>query len=733
MAHDGIYDSEEVLRAQRVRLAFLLSRQPDAPRTSVAYELVDGDRFVTVTTRFENTHDAIARVPLRDSLRADRSFEFGMTESPNLFWAYDEWFRQAYGIVVPRHSMKKGGDRTVLIEYLRAGDANATIASVESLSLERYVFPADDLLGVRAIAHSLPGLETQAVSVRVRDVAGPVGNAKVTIAAGDANYGLGRTGTDGRVSFALPAGDYVMKVEGLGRPAKTITINPATSKSHVIELEPCGFVAAHVTDKEGEPIPCKVAFYGRDGTADPYFGPDSGAIAVHNLYYSHNGRFRQEIGPGKYDVIVSYGPKYDIVATQLEVERGKEAHLEAELVRSVQTRGWISSDFHSHSSPSGDNTSSQLGRVLNLLCEHIEFAPCTEHNRLSTYAPHLQKLGASHLLATCVGLELTGRPGSVNHKNAFPLVHRPRTQDAGAPLIDEDPVVQIERLALWDGGSDKLVQTNHPSIPQIFGDRDQDTKPDGGFQQMFGFMDVIEVHPPEAILSKPKNLEESYRERNAMFHWMQLLNLGYRIPGIVNTDAHYNFHGSGGLGNYLKYSTDDPAEIGTMEMVHAAEAGHVIMTNGPFMEVSLRTESKANGRATRVEAAIPGDEVVSLSATATLSVRVQCPNWFDINRVQVYLNGRPNEERNFTRRSTPGRFSDGVVKFDSEIALELTTDTHVIVVAVGEGLTLGRTMGPNWGKNPPVAVSNPIFVDSDGNGFQPNKDMLDVPLPQRAK
>ena len=28
--------------------------------------------------------------------------------------------------------------------------------------------------------------------------------------------------------------------------------------------------------------------------------------------------------------------------------------------------GWISADFHSHSSPSGDNTGSQRGRVLNI-------------------------------------------------------------------------------------------------------------------------------------------------------------------------------------------------------------------------------------------------------------------------------------------------------------------------------------------------------------------------------
>jgi hypothetical protein len=96
--------------------------------------------------------------------------------------------------------------------------------------------------------------------------------------------------------------------------------------------------------------------------------------------------------------------------------------IDARLVRTVKTDGWISTDSHSHSSPSGNNTSSQLGRVLNLLCEHIEFAACTEHNRLSTYDPHLRRLGAEKQMATCVGVELTGRPLPLNHQNAFPLL-----------------------------------------------------------------------------------------------------------------------------------------------------------------------------------------------------------------------------------------------------------------------------------------------------------------------
>jgi hypothetical protein len=38
-------------------------------------------------------------------------------------------------------------------------------------------------------------------------------------------------------------------------------------------------------------------------------------------------------------------------------------------------------------------------------------------------------------------------------------------------------------------------------------------------------------------------------------------------------------------------------------------------------------------------------------------------------------------------------------------------------------------MGPEHGEDMPVAVSNPIFVDVNGNGFEPNGDLLDFPLP----
>ena len=55
----------------------------------------------------------------------------------------------------------------------------------------------------------------------------------------------------------------------------------------------------------------------------------------------------------------------------------------------------------------------------------------------------------------------------------------------------------------------------------------------------------------------------------------------------------------------------------------------------------------------------------------------------------------------------------------------------VIVAAIGEGMTLAKVYASGGGaKMPPIAVSNPIFVDVDGNGFQANHDELDAPLPK---
>jgi hypothetical protein len=723
-------DGAKALQIRQPTVGLICQAAADSgkPAVEVTYTLKDGWDHVLVETRYANPHDKPLEVQLIDSLRADRSFEKAPAEQRDWYWVHDVYWQQAYGVLPDGREVRSGTDSgarsATVLRYFHQENNLATIEPGDDSRWRRRIFPADHLLSAKAIAQRLLDVEQARVELVVQDKAARrISGASVTLLQGKEHYGEGKTDDDGKLSFDAPAGTYEVRVEAQGREAKTLSIEVG-AEQQVIEMTDAGYVLAEITDEDGEPLPCKVQFRGRDGLADPSFGPDTAEYAVHNLYYSENGRFRQPLAPGGYDVIISYGPEYDAVFTKIETARGRETALRAKLVKSVDTRGWISADFHNHSSPSGDNTASQLGRVLNLLCEHVEFAPCTEHNRIDTYVPHLKRLKVEHLLATCTGMELTGQPLPINHHNAFPLVHKPRTQDGGGPTTDVDPAVQIARLALWDNRSDKLVQQNHPDLGHLFFDKNGDGVPDEGFKDAFGHMDVMEVHPLDNLLKPAVNEVRGQPRNNTIVNWLQLVNRGQRIPGVVNTDAHYNFHGSGFLRNFLKSKTDDPAKIETMDIVHAAERGNVIMTTGPFLEVSM----KVPGGEKTVTA---GDDLAASGGKVLLSVRVQCPNWFDVDRVQVYLNGRPDELLNFTR-ATSDRFSDETVKFDEELELQLKRDTHVLVAAMGERSTLGDVMGPTVGKIMPIAVSNPIYVDVDGNGFQPNGDTLGQPLPVKA-
>lgn len=736
--------SAEQPRATAERIEVRVTAEPSATqRVETVYTLADGWDHVRIETRITNrSQEKPLELKLTDDIRVDgTSFDKVATGDTDVFWAYDKWWGQAYAVAAEGHALRVHADSKPLQIHLGpAAGGELKIEPGQTVAVARRLYPARTQAEAVARARRDLGTEltTMTVKAQVADGGPPIAGADVVARVGKEVLAAARTGTDGTAVLAWPAGRDVL-VEASVMNRGTQETRPA--KEHTFEFPASGVVVARITDEAGQPLPCKVVFQGRGETRDPFFFHQTGEHAVHNCYYSHDGQFRQELPAGTYEALVAHGTEYDVTYVELEVRGGAETPLEAKLIRSVQTPGWISADFHSHSSPSGDNTSSQLGRVLNLLCEHIEFAPCTEHNRLSTYEPHLKRLGVLGLMGTCTGIELTGLPGDVNHQNAFPMrfdhhPHQERLQDGGGPKNDEDPEAQIARLALWDDGAEKLVQQNHPDIGHVFFDKNGDGVPDGGFQKSLPYIDAMEVHPPHTIFNPPTSGPADRPNNNRIVNWLQLLNQGSRITGVVNTDAHYNFHGSGWLRIYLESPTDDPGKVQTLDVVHAAEHGHVIMTTGPYLEVLVQAldvpEAARRGPQAASFRGTAGDDVVAPGGRVTLGIRVQCPNWFDVDRVQVFRNGRADESLNFTRATTPDRFQGGVIKFDQQLTLSLDEDTHLIVATAGEKSQLGPVMGPEHQSKIPVAVSNPIWVDVDGGGFKPNGDTLGAPLPVMA-
>ena len=186
--------------------------------------------------------------------------------------------------------------------------------------------------------------------------------------------------------------------------------------------------------------------------------------------------------------------------------------------------------------------------------------------------------------------------------------------------------------------------------------------------------------------------------------------------GVADAHTVYD-NGVGGWHVYLPSSTDAPKDLNWSELSPHAKAGHMLLTNGPFMTVTT-----PDGKG-------PGDDTRGSGGT-TLKVKVQGTDWIGIDRVQVLVNGRQEPSLNFTKASHPNMFKDGAVKFDEAIAVPLQQDAHLIVVAMGEGSTLVGGFGTSsQGKMHPCCYNNPIYVDVDGNGFKASGDNLGFDLP----
>jgi len=495
----------------------------------------------------------------------------------------------------------------------------------------------------------------------LRDGAGPATGAMLRIRFDEKTALDAYPDGDGRVEVALPPGKYDLVASEIGRPTagESVTIEGDGTYEVGFALAPAARVVLEVTagdDTPGEKAPgeaaprktpCKVQFIGLGETPDPVLGVDINAHGCRNQYHSENGHFTQQLPPGRYRLVVTHGIEFDHVVREIELAPGAEVLVQARLRRVVDTRGWVSTDFHNHSTPSGDNYCGTDDRVINLAAENIEFAPATEHNRLYDWAPHIRSLGLADELATVVGMELTG-PNA--HLNSFPLRVEPFTQDNGAPVWQHDPRINAIVLRDWqDGGPDRWVHLNHPSVGKFFRDRDGDGVADGGYAGLAELIDATETWSTEILRAEAWyhqvwDGKKNWRE-NRTFAWLQLLNQGMRLRMIAVADAHSIVgNGVGGWRTYVKSSVDEPARIDSREVIRNAKAGKMFVTNGPFLDVRVD------------DGTIAGGQTIARGAV-TLEIEVRVTDWVEIDRARLPPHDPPRALPRRGRRVPPPRRS----------------------------------------------------------------------------
>ena len=578
-----------------------------------------------------------------------------------------------------------------------------------------------------SVVQEMRGTQTGRVTGTLQDAEGhPVTTATVLLSDNGSEIPA-YPDAHGIVSLQLPEGTHHLRILDMGRPTleRDVVVSAGAHTSFPAKLAAATRLHFDITGEDGKSIPCKAQILAMEETKPVDLGPAVRAHGCKDQYHSERGDFTVPVPAGKYHVVVTHGIEFNHHEENVTLEQGREFVVKATLKRVVDTTGWISADFHNHSTPSGDNVCGTPDRIINIAAENIEFAPTTEHNRIFDWRTVIVKLGLQNEIQTITGMELTG---SAAHLNCFPLTPEPFMQDNGAPVWNADPRITALTLRGWQGErDDRWVQINHPDHPFLFNDRTSSGVADGGFAGLTEMVNGMETenfigqdiladspwhitHPKGALAAKVEYLRQ--------FIWLQLLNQGHRITPLAVADAHSVYgNGVGGWRMYLPSKTDEPAKIDwSGDLVHHAKAGHIMLTTGPFLQVT------ANGK-------LPGDDVQAKGGIE-LHVKVQCTDWQDIDRVQVLVNGRKDRTLNFTRKTHPNMFGDGVVKFDQTINVPLKCDAHLIVVALHEEMTLKTGYGTSdQAAMHPMAYHTPFYVALNGDGFHANGDTLGYEIP----
>lgn len=503
-----------------------------------------------------------------------------------------------------------------------------------------------------------------------------------------------------------------------------------------------------------------------------------GAIAQGNVVYLQ-GTGSVPLRPGTYEVWASRGMEYGIARRRVTVAAGATADVSFLVKRVLRTRDALSADFHVHSARSLDSSAPLAGRVASFAGEGVEVMVSTDHDQHVDYAPVIASLQLQSRITSVRGVEVTGSvpnppafPNAIGHVNGWPMPLDPTAPRGGAPqdewVAPNWVFTRLRRL----GGADVVVQYNHPRAGVsgltsigIFNSIGcgrcttaidtactQDAEcPAGGTCDCVGFQPdrPLEQAPNDVLLDAgvlgPGSTPNPDGTRNLDFDvmeiangaraedfgaflqvredWLALLAQGVVRPGTAVSDSHrLTVEHAGWARTFVLGVGDDPASVDIPFFNRRVKAGAMLMSAGPWIEVAARA-----GR-TRVSL---GDTLVARGGKVALRVRVESAAWVPVPEVRVLVNGEVAQRFDAgTRprvRPVPSRpeSSGGTLRFARTLRLRLERDAHVIVEA---GVPLPAAGTTPTSPEPldtiqpgvvPVAVTNPVFVDVDGDGWRP--------------
>jgi len=593
------------------------------------------------------------------------------------------------------------------------------------------------------------------------------------------------TQIDGSFGGRLPPGDWELVVHGRGRPVGQripVTVTEGGRVDAVVSSPRAGQVSVEVVDELGRPVPSKVTFFGDTGlnpdAGDPYIAGDPTEV----VFLPH-GEADVILPPGTYTAVATRGLEYELGESPIfTVSDTGVARLRLQVVRSVDTSGYVSADFHVHSIASFDSGTTLTDRVVTMAAEGVEFFASTDHDALTDYAPAVQDLGLEPWVKTTVGLETTTL--EVGHFLGFPFEADTAKEQGGAfdwtgmtageilDTLDElgaqsgyDPVrfVAHPRDGIlgyfdqfgYDPYTGEIVtpvlsvvnpllrveeyESNFEALELLNGKRfeivrtpTQDELNRYKLGAEVSYYDLVARTGQEQEDLQAGIYRLGYGHEGQVDDWFTLLNTGRRYTALGNSDTHGKFSTEAGCPrNYVIADTDDPANLDEVAIAEAVRAGRVVASYGPFVRFTAENTSTL------------GDTVAVSDGTVDFHIEVQAPTWIPVDRVELYQNGTLIHEWE--------GLDDDIYKFVQDITVNVEKDSWFVVIAIGDGdlgplftpvemppvqlqdvvtealidvPAVGSLLSPavpipRTGPVVPFALTNPIYVDIDGGDWTP--------------
>ena len=601
---------------------------------------------------------------------------------------------------------------------------NVPLPAGESVTYER-VFAVGERGDVASIVSELTkasGGDLGAVSIKLVDGKGAPASvsadAKLVVATAPSN------GKPGDEVMSLVAGKNGDAIEGELPPGKwVLSYSPSAGRRAIatgdkakiaIEVKK-GAVAKGtlaVTDiatltagcsEKDQPLPCKITLEGIEGTSTPELGPAHVATVARNQIFAVTAPKAQQVPPGKYRLTFSRGPEYALETADVALGTGgapSSVAVQKTLVRVVDTTGYVSTDFHQHTSASADSGVAAQDRVLGNVAEAVEVAVVSEHNVIADFTSIAKDLGLTKYVVNVPGDEVSTdsnrRPWG--HLNVFPLEPDASKPRMGAPPVrDRSPTDIVKEVRALP--SPRVVQVNHPRSGSngyfdLLGfDPKTATATGAGYAADF---DALEVWNGRNVEARAKVIDDFFA----------LLRTSKPVTAIADTDTHGIVGHEAGLPRtYVRVAKDDALEswdaARSADLVAAIrERRDVVLTNGPFLQVS------ANG------AGIGG---VARGGSVDVKVKITSTSFATVEKVEIRFAGSAKTVGPATMTVTPKKNARGAYEADATFAVRATADDAFVVFASGT-----KPMRPMFSGDDkeiaPWAMTGAVWIDADGDG-----------------